>query len=69
MYEKFPSEVHAPSTSNTKKGQLVMNMSTADGSVSNVLPLEARLRNLTYAAPIYLDRIVEEDGIVRESQS
>jgi DNA-directed RNA polymerase subunit B len=40
-----------------------------DGSVSNVLPLEARLRNLTYAAPIYLDMIVEEDGIVRESQS
>lgn len=39
-----------------------------DGSVSNILPLEARLRNLTYASPIFVDMTVEEDGIVRESQ-
>ncbi len=39
-----------------------------DGSVSNILPLEARLRNLTYASPIFVDMTVEEEGIVRESQ-
>src|SRR5579862_3526901 len=39
-----------------------------DGSVSNILPLEARLRNLSYASPIFVDMTVEEDGIVRESQ-
>src|SRR5579875_349348 len=39
-----------------------------DGSISNILPLEARLRNLTYASPIFVDMTVEEEGIVRESQ-
>ena len=39
-----------------------------DGSVSNIFPLEARLRNLSYASPIFVDMTVEEDGIVRESQ-
>ncbi len=39
-----------------------------DGSVSNILPLEARLRNLRYSAPIYLDMIMEERGVARESQ-
>jgi DNA-directed RNA polymerase subunit B len=39
-----------------------------DGSVSNVLPLEARLRNLTYAAPLYLEMIIEEGGLVKETQ-
>jgi len=39
-----------------------------DGSISNILPLEARLRNLTYSAPIYLDMVIEERGVARESQ-
>lgn len=39
-----------------------------DGSVSNIFPLEARLRNLTYAAPLFVEMIVEENGIIKESQ-
>lgn len=39
-----------------------------DGSVSHILPLMARLRNLTYAAPIFLEVFVEEAGVIRESQ-
>ena len=36
----------------------------ADGSTSRVLPYEARIRNLTYAAPIYLELTVKKDGQV-----
>ena len=36
----------------------------ADGSTSKILPYEARLRNLTYAAPIYLELTVKKDGQV-----
>lgn len=39
----------------------------ADGSSNAVMPSEARLRQLTYAAPIYLDLIIEKDGIKSES--
>jgi DNA-directed RNA polymerase subunit B len=39
-----------------------------DGSISNITPLEARLRNLTYAAPIYLEMMVEENGIIKDVQ-
>ena len=38
----------------------------ADGSETPVTPLECRLRNLTYAAPIYLTLIPVENGIERE---
>ncbi|MBI3115933.1 MAG: DNA-directed RNA polymerase subunit B'', partial [Thaumarchaeota archaeon] len=38
-----------------------------DGSVSNVFPVETRLRNLSYAAPIYLDMTIEEEGLQREA--
>jgi DNA-directed RNA polymerase subunit B len=34
-----------------------------DGSVSYVTPMEARLRNLTYAAPIYLEFMVEDPRV------
>ena len=34
----------------------------ADGSVSEILPMEARIRNLTYAAPIYLTMTLVVDG-------
>ncbi|MBM3898307.1 MAG: DNA-directed RNA polymerase subunit B [Thaumarchaeota archaeon] len=40
-----------------------------DGSISNILPLEARLRNLSYVAPVHLEMVVEENGIVREQQN
>jgi len=40
-----------------------------DGSVSTVLPLESRLRTLAYHAPIHLEMIVEESGVIRETQS
>jgi DNA-directed RNA polymerase subunit B len=36
-----------------------------DGTVREVYPREARIRNLTYAAPLYLDIILNEEG--RES--
>lgn len=29
----------------------------ADGSIRNILPMEARMRNLTYAAPMYIEMI------------
>ncbi|MFC1755020.1 DNA-directed RNA polymerase subunit B [Thermoproteota archaeon] len=38
-----------------------------DGSISNILPLEARLRNLTYSAPLYLDMTIEERGVPVDS--
>jgi len=38
----------------------------ADGSENEILPLEARLRNLTYAAPIYLTMIPVINGEERE---
>lgn len=39
----------------------------ADGSKRNIFPVEARLRNLTYAAPIFLEVSAYVDGIQRES--
>jgi DNA-directed RNA polymerase subunit B len=36
----------------------------ADGSASKIMPFEARLRNLTYAAPVYLELTVKKDGQV-----
>jgi DNA-directed RNA polymerase beta subunit len=39
----------------------------ADGSKRNIFPIEARLRKLTYAAPIYLEVSAYVDGIQRES--
>jgi len=34
----------------------------ADGSESSILPMEARIRNLTYAAPMFLEMTLVEDG-------
>lgn len=33
-----------------------------DGTVRNIYPREARLRNMTYSAPLYLDIILNEEG-------
>lgn len=34
----------------------------ADGSESSILPMEARVRNLTYAAPLLLEMTLVEEG-------
>ncbi len=39
----------------------------ADGSKRNIYPIEARLRKLTYAAPVYLEVSAYVDGIQREN--
>ncbi|MGQ9719092.1 MAG: DNA-directed RNA polymerase subunit B [Nitrososphaerales archaeon] len=39
-----------------------------DGSISNILPMEGRLRNLTYGSPVYLEMSIVEGDSVRESQ-
>ena len=39
----------------------------ADGSKRNIYPIEARLRKLTYSAPIYMEVSAFVDGIQRES--
>jgi DNA-directed RNA polymerase subunit B len=39
-----------------------------DGSITEVRPLEARLRNLTYAAPLMLEIKIEEDGEIIDDQ-
>lgn len=41
----------------------------ADGSVRNILPLEARMRNLTYAAPMYIEMTPILNGIESETIS
>ncbi len=46
-----------------KKPQIV----EADGSRRDVFPYEARLRSLTYAAPIYLEVSAHMDGVQRET--
>jgi DNA-directed RNA polymerase subunit B len=38
----------------------------ANGSVHELTPMEARIRNLTYTAPIYLEFTIVENGIDRE---
>ncbi len=38
----------------------------ADGSASHIMPNEARLRNLSYSAPIYLEMIAAERGQERQ---
>ncbi len=40
----------------------------ANGATHNLTPMEARLRNLNYTAPIYLDFTVIENGIEREPE-
>jgi DNA-directed RNA polymerase subunit B len=41
----------------------------ADGSKRNIYPSEARLRNLTYSAPVYLNVSAHIDGVQRETFS
>ena len=39
----------------------------ADGSVRNILPMEARIRNLTYAAPMFVEMTSYLNGIEHQS--
>jgi len=53
-----------------KLGKLTIAMPRVveiDGSVSNVLPMESRLRNLTYSSPILLEMTIEEEGLPRDT--
>ncbi|SRR3989344_75193 len=42
-------------------------LTEADGSKRDIFPIEARLRKLTYSAPIYMDVKAYFDGVERES--
>ena len=42
-------------------------MNEADGSKRNIFPAEARLRNLTYAAPCFIEVSAHINGVQRES--
>ena len=39
-----------------------------DGSITSIIPAEARLRNITYAAPLMMEASVVEDGKVLENR-
>src|SRR3989344_5357284 len=43
------------------------NVIEADGSQHKILPTEARLRNLTYSAPVSLEISVKKDGTKEKS--
>lgn len=40
----------------------------ANGSMHNITPMEARLRNLNYESPIYIDFTIIENGVEKESE-
>jgi DNA-directed RNA polymerase subunit B len=40
----------------------------ANGASHSLTPMEARLRNLNYLAPVWLDFIIVEDGIEKEPE-
>ena len=43
------------------------NLVEADGSKRNIMPVEARLRNLTYSAPIFLEVSAHVNGVQKET--
>jgi DNA-directed RNA polymerase II subunit RPB2 len=50
-------------------GQVYLSRPTTverDGTVTNMFPHEARLRNLTYAAPLYVDVVMNEYRVPRD---
>jgi DNA-directed RNA polymerase subunit B len=66
-------EIEAGSTPyKIKLGRIVVGTPRVveiDGSVSSVYPMEARLRNLTYSAPIHLEMTIEEEGLPRDTST
>ena len=43
-------------------------MMELDGSITHITPAEARLRNISYAAPVMMEASVVEDGKILESR-
>jgi len=64
-------EIETPTTPyKIKFGKLALGRPQVveiDGSLSYELPLEARLRNVTYSVPIYVEMQIEEGGIIRDA--
>ena len=44
------------------------NVIESDGSTSLITPTEARLRNLTYSSPIYMEMSIKQDGQVENQE-
>ena len=72
-------EIHIGRKRDEKTGQTDMNarptimvgrpvIKEANGATHDLYPMEARLRNLNYSAPIWLEFTVVEDGIEREAE-
>ncbi|MEM4264917.1 MAG: DNA-directed RNA polymerase subunit B'', partial [Thermoplasmata archaeon] len=57
-------DVNSPPTISIQKP----TVREANGASHDLYPMEARLRNLNYSAPIYLDFTIIEDGIEREAE-
>ena len=72
-------EIHIGRKRDEKTGLVDMNarptimvgrpvIKEANGATHDLYPMEARLRNLNYSAPIFLEFILIEDGIEREPE-
>jgi DNA-directed RNA polymerase subunit B len=72
-------EIHIGRKRDEKTGQIDMNarptitvgrpvIKEANGATHDLFPMEARLRNLNYSAPIHLEFTLVEDGIEREPE-
>jgi DNA-directed RNA polymerase subunit B len=72
-------EIHIGRKRDEKTGQIDVNarptimvgrpvIKEANGATHDLFPMEARLRNLNYSAPIWLEFTVVEDGIEREPE-
>jgi DNA-directed RNA polymerase subunit B len=72
-------EIHIGRKRDEKTGQVESNarptimvgrpvIKEANGATHDLYPMEARLRNLNYSAPIFLEFTVIEDGIEREPE-
>ncbi len=61
---EYPYKIHL---GKAKLGKPVMM--ELDGSITQITPAEARLRNVSYSAPVNMDISVIEDGKVLESKS
>jgi DNA-directed RNA polymerase subunit B len=72
-------EIHIGRRRDEKTGQIDTNarpsitvgrpvIKEANGATHDLYPMEARLRNLNYSAPIWLEFTVVEDGIEREPE-
>jgi DNA-directed RNA polymerase subunit B len=72
-------EIHIGRKRDEKTGQIDTNarptitvarplIKEANGATHDLFPMEARLRNLNYSAPIYLEFNLVEDGIEREPE-